>query len=174
MLALRRLTTTTTTRCYRVPLAAAAATTAPSARFLSEQPLRKAQKVRKKKKKRGSSGEGGRDKQLELVLRALDAPKTRPPPADEEEMARRYQVGRNYNIGCFERHNENQHDLACKLAMKQHAIKMLPKDSKIREEALNVDYGLTKLGPNDPLVPPLEQPIPREFPPVVKTRKSRN
>lgn len=170
MLALRRLTTTT--RCYRVPLASAAA---PSARFLSEQPLRKAQKVKKKKKKKGASGEGsgGRDKQLELVLRALDAPKTRPPPADDEEMARRYQVGRNYNIGCFERHNEMQHDLACKLVMKQHAIKMLPKDSKIREEALSVDYGLTKLGPNDPLVPPLEQPIPREFPPVVKTRKSR-
>lgn len=51
-------------------------------------------------------------------------------------MARRYQVGRNYVIGSFERHNEWNHDLANKIRMKKRAIKMLPKQGEIGDSTL--------------------------------------
>lgn len=101
----------------------------------------------KKKSKSSGKGEdgtdgavGGRDKYLELALASLDAPRLKEPPISAEEKARRYRIGRNYVIGRFEQHNELNHDLSCKMKLKNHAIKMLPKNnSKLREEALKVD-----------------------------------
>ena len=89
------------------------------------------------KKKAGDAG--GRPNDLQLVLAALDAPMKQEPPIDAEERERRYQIGRNYVIGKFRQHNEIQQDLAFKLQLKRHAIKMLPKNTKLREEALKID-----------------------------------
>jgi hypothetical protein len=82
---------------------------------------------------------GGRDKNLELILDSLDAPvKQEPKPIPAEEMARRYEIGRNYVIGMFRDHNEIHHDLACKIQMKQHAVKMLPRNY-LKDEAMKID-----------------------------------
>ena len=106
--------------------------------FSDEGPKKAVRKVKKKEKK--SKGvEMGRPKDLQIILASLDAKVTKPPPADEEEMERRNKILKNYTIGRFKQHNEENHDLACKLRMKKHAMKMLPKDSKIKEKALEID-----------------------------------
>jgi len=109
---------------------------------------KKKQAKAKKKKKKSSSGgggasggdssTGGRSRELDLILASLDAPVRTEGPISDDEKARRHEIGRNYVIGRFRQHNELDHDLTCKLHMKQHAIKMLPRNSKIREEALTV------------------------------------
>jgi hypothetical protein len=111
----------------------------PAARYFSDNdgPKQRISKVKKKEKK--SAGDTGRSRDLEVLLACLDAPKVKPPPADEEEMARRERILKNYTIGKFQQHNQENHDLACKLKMKKHAINMLPKNSKLREKALQVD-----------------------------------
>jgi hypothetical protein len=123
----------------------------------------------KTKKKKKGAGEGGREKTLDLVIRSLDARKTREEPVDDEERQRRHTIGRNYGIGRFEQHNEVQHDLACKLVMKQHAIKMMPRGSTMKEQALRVDY---KIGHAE-ADPPMDRPIPREERPLPVDPKAR-
>lgn len=108
------------------------------------QPMKKQSPAQKKKQQAAAAqDQGGGDSFLNtrynMVKGALDAPVTKPPPASAEEMERRYQVGRNYVIGNFERHNEMEHDLACKIKLKNHAIKMLPKGTHLRQAALEVD-----------------------------------
>ena len=56
-----------------------------------------------------------------------------------EEKARRYQIGRNHVIGRFQQHNDLNHDLTCKIHLKKHAVKMLPRNSKLKEEAMKID-----------------------------------
>ena len=109
------------------------------ARCFSDDGPKKAIRKVKKKEKKSKAGEMGRPKDLQIILASLDAKVTKPPPADEEEMDRRNKILKNYTIGKFERHNEENHELACKLRLKKHAIRMLPKNSKIREMALEVD-----------------------------------
>lgn len=117
-----------------------------------------------------------------LVVEALDAPYVGPPKASAEEMAARYEIGRNYVIGCFEAHNELEHDLAVKIRMKRYAVKMLPKEDQVgdslvemkdkegkltgekrsmygrwREEAVKID---------DWNGPPGHRPIPLYTPPI--------
>lgn len=113
----------------------------PSVRYLSdvEGPKKRQQKAKKKAKSKGSEPETGRSKDLDLILASLDAPVRQEPPVDEVEQARRYTVGRNYVIGRFRRHNEIDHDLTCKIYLKNHALSMLPKNSKLKEEALKID-----------------------------------
>ena len=53
-------------------------------------PKTKQLKVKKKVKNSAKKAEGGRDRHLDLILRALDAPILKPPPASEEEMQRRH------------------------------------------------------------------------------------
>jgi hypothetical protein len=138
------------------------------ARQFSDEPKKAVRHVKKKEKKSKGSGEGGgRPRELELILSALDAPVTKPPPVtDEEEIVRRAEILRNYTIGRFKQHNEDNHDLTCKIRMKQHAIKMLPRDSKLKEKALEVD----SVGPprwrNIPVWTP---PIPGFDPRVFRT-----
>ena len=84
---------------------------------------RTAQKKVKKEKKGPSASKlaketSAENKLYELQIKAFDAPGRDPPPASEEEMERRYNVGRDYVIGCFKRHNELNHDLAVKIRMK--------------------------------------------------------
>lgn len=51
-------------------------------------------------------------------------------------MARRYEIGRNYVIGCWERHNELNHDLAVKIRMKKYALKMLPREGQVGDSLM--------------------------------------
>jgi len=130
-----------------------------------------AAKSKKKKKKSASNntnedddGEGtGKDRSLALMLQAIDAPRVLPPPPSEEEAARRYNIGREYVIGKFKEHNKIEHDLSCKLSMKQHAIAMLPKPSSelayLKTAALAID---SKEEPG----PPLWRPLPMDYPPI--------
>ena len=97
-----------------------------------------------------------RDKNAELVIRCLDAPIIHPPPPSKEEAIRRYAVGRASNIGLIEMHNDREHDLACKIKIKMHAVNMLPKYSTLKEKALE----------EDDIGPPLYRPIPKTFPPI--------
>ncbi|VEU41310.1 unnamed protein product [Pseudo-nitzschia multistriata] len=113
--------------------------------------------VKVKKKERKSAADTGRSRDLELLLGFLDAPKTKPPPADEEETARRETVRRNYTIGTFRKHNEENHEIACKLKLKKHAISMLPKRSNLKEWALKVD---DKHPPRWRTIPAWTPPIP--------------
>jgi hypothetical protein len=153
MLALARLSVTTASVVSRNHLPAAATLV----RFVSSK------KSPSKKKKNAYTGQsqGNRDKTLEIILRCLDAPKKKEPPISEEERQRRHEIGRNYVIGRFEAHNELNHDLACKLAMKHHAIQMLPRDSKLREEALKQNYKTSEV------VPPVDRPVATEDGPVL-------
>jgi len=102
--------------------------------------LTKSKKGLKGQKKTLSEKESSdQDKQAQMMLRALTARNVKEPPAaTEEEMERRYNLGRNYVIGCFKRHNVLKHDLACKMKMKQHALNMLPHKSMWKEEALKI------------------------------------
>lgn len=84
----------------------------------------------------------------------------KPPPASPEEMARRAEIGRNYVIGKFKRHNKLQHDLACKIKMKNHAIRMLPRDTMWKEEALKVDVTGEGMVPKWRRIPVDTPPIP--------------
>uniref|UniRef100_A0A7S2WNR0 Uncharacterized protein n=1 Tax=Eucampia antarctica TaxID=49252 RepID=A0A7S2WNR0_9STRA len=127
-------------------------------RSFSDEAKQKIVKV-KKKNKGAVVEEGGRDRMTELLIRAFDAPSQSAPPASEEEMARRHEIGRNYVIGCFSRHNETNHDLNCKIRMKNHAINMLPRNSWIKEEAL-------KISDEDDALPPMWRSIPVDTPPI--------
>ena len=98
-----------------------------------------AKKAKKKSTAAATPVEGGRDKNLELILASLNAPERKEPEISAEEKARRYDVGRNYVIGRFRQHNEIHHDLACKIQMKKHAVKMMPRDSMLKEEAMKID-----------------------------------
>lgn len=93
---------------------------------------------------------------LDMVLRSLDAPMRKPPEISPEEQERRKEIGRNYVIGCFNEHNERNHDLSCKIKMKQHAVSMLPKRSKIKEEALKISDEM----------PPTWRKVPTWTPPI--------
>jgi hypothetical protein len=105
--------------------------------FSDEGPKQAVRKVKKKPKK--SKTETGRPRDLEIILASLDAKSIKPPPADEEETARRNEIVRKYTIGKFTRHNAENHDLACKLRLQKHAIKMLPKNSQLKQKALEIE-----------------------------------
>jgi len=92
-----------------------------------------------------------------VILAALDAPMRKESVISEEEKQRRAEIARNYTIGRFRQHNELDHDLTCKIKMKLHAVNMLPKNSKLREEALKVDDSGPPLWRNLPVWTP---PIP--------------
>jgi hypothetical protein len=113
-----------------------------------------------KKQQQQASAAGGGDeqksKQLKIMMSALDAPEDKEPPISAEEKARRYQIGRNYVIGRFQQNNRLDHDMTCKIYMKKHAIRMLPKNSRLREEAL-------KISDEDP---PTNRNIPLWTPPI--------
>lgn len=110
-------------------------------RCFSDQPLKAQRKVKKKAKKSAAKGEpGGRSRELDIMLSALDAPTSKPPPpANEEEEQRREKILKDYTIGKFQEHNAQKHELACKLRLKRHAMKMLPRNSYLKEKALEVD-----------------------------------
>jgi hypothetical protein len=92
-----------------------------------------------KKEEKKSKGDTSRPRDLEVILSALDAPKTKPPPATPDETAHRELIRKAYTIGKFKEHNRENHDITCKLKMKQHALNMLPKNSKLKEKALEID-----------------------------------
>lgn len=119
-------------------------------------PKQRVVKVKREKKKGATDTESQRSQELKLIFAALDAPMKQEPPISEEEKARRHQIGRNYTIGCFNRMNEFNHDLACKIKMKAHAINMLPRNSKLKEEALKEN---TEMSPGWRRIPTWTPPI---------------
>lgn len=106
--------------------------------WFSDEPAKKQVKVKKKKKGKQDTVKG-HDRDLDLILRSLDAPFSQEPEIDNEEKERRYKIGKAYVVGMFERHNERNHDLSCKMKLKSFAIKMLPRNSILKEEALKID-----------------------------------
>jgi hypothetical protein len=110
----------------------------------------------KKKDKPKKADESGKSREYNLIVSALDAPMRKEPPISDEEKARRHEIGRNYNIGRFRFHNQVHQDLTNKIHLKKHAIKMLPRDSKIKEEALK----------DNTEAPPPWRPIPAWTPPI--------
>lgn len=130
--------------------------------FSDEGPKQAVRKVKKKPKK--TKTETGRPRDLQIILSSLDAESTKPPAADEEETARREEILRNYTVGKFKRHNEENHDLACKLRLKKHAMKMLPKDSELKEKALELDDAGPPRWRNIPAwTPPIPDFDPKQF-----------
>jgi len=103
-----------------------------------EAPKTRQQKVVKKTKQKKGDGEGQGDGELKMLKAYLNAKPIKEGPISEEEKARRMEIGRNYVIGKFREHNDLHHDLTCKIRLKQHAIKMLPKNSYIRDHALTI------------------------------------
>jgi hypothetical protein len=141
-------------RSLRRPAAAS-----PIVRFLSDAgdgPRQRQVKVKRKDKRDRNAG--GRTKELEVILAGLDAPTSKEDPApDKEEVERRDRILQAYTVGRWQQHNALNHDLACKIQMKKHAVKMMPKDSKLKEEALKVD---TQGPPRWRTIPAWTAPIP--------------
>lgn len=114
-------------------------------------------KSAKKGKGSASSSSSADDKILKTMLACIDAPVKKEGPIPDDEKARRANIGRNYVIGCFQQHNAIEHDLTCKIRLKEHAIKMLPKNTKLREEALKISPEMPPNWRNIPvLTPPIE------------------
>eukprot|EP00956_Cyclotella_meneghiniana_P043152 scaffold255119_cov79-Cyclotella_meneghiniana.AAC.1 len=115
----------------------------------SDEPKVKQQKGGNKTKAPSASQSAAKEaastKMERIMVEAIDAPYIGPPPAPEEEMAERYRIGRNYVIGCFERHNEINHDLAVKIRMKRYALRMLPKEGQIGDSSLELDGKTTSV-----------------------------
>jgi hypothetical protein len=127
-------------------------------RCLSDEgPKSKSLKVKKKAKKAKQDDPGGKSRDLDLMLASLDAPSKLEPQISQEEKDYRHQVGRDYGIGKFRQHNEIDHDLSCKIRMKQHAMNMLPKDTKLREQAMKIDF---EGPPRWKLIPVWTPPLP--------------
>lgn len=129
------------------------------------------------KEKKGSSAavlrarETKSNQLTEFMRIAFDAPYREPPKASPEEMERRHNVGRNYVIGSFRRHNEENHDLACKIRMKHYAMRQLPKEGHIGDEIVNGKslYGGWREEAhrvNDDWGPPDHRHIPMHTPPI--------
>jgi hypothetical protein len=105
---------------------------------------KKSQKKLKKTKKMSSAmvaAKESRGRELDEVIKALDGvgEKKEPVPPSAEEMERRKQVVRNYTIGRFKEHNSVNHDVACKIHLKKHAMNLLPRDTKLKEAAKEIN-----------------------------------
>lgn len=134
-----------------------------SSRFFSDVDGPKQRVAKVKKKDRSKQQEGGR-KDLDLILACLDAPVRKEGPISDEEKARRHKIGRDYVIGRFEQNNTFDHELSSKINMKLHAVNMLPKNSRIREEALKIDHEGPPLWRNQPTwTPPIPGFDPSQF-----------
>jgi hypothetical protein len=99
----------------------------------SETPKASQKKVNKEKKGPSASKlekSASAESRIEsLLIKAYDAPSLLPPAPSTEEAALRYNIGRNYVIGSFRRHNEMYHDLAVKIRMKKYALQLLPRET---------------------------------------------
>ena len=144
----------------------------------SEEPKTAQKKVNKEKKGPSTAklekADSAEKRMTDLLIKAFDAPSLVPPPASAEEMERRYNVGRNYVIGCFRRHNELHHDLAVKIRMKRYALRMLPREGIDLGDAINAADGRSVYGTwkaealkvNDNWGPPDHRHIPMYTPPI--------
>ena len=105
-------------------------------------PKKKQTKVKKKNKKAAAAAgvDTAGQKNLRLVLDSLDAQYRQEEAISNEEKEHRAMVAKNYTIGRFRQHNEVDHDITCKLYLKQHAIKMMKGiDPMLIEEAMKVN-----------------------------------
>jgi hypothetical protein len=122
----------------------------PVKKTASEEPKISQKKVSKEKKGPSASklekADSAEKRMLDIMIRAHDATPLELPPATSEEMERRYNIGRNYVIGCFKKHNELNHDLAVKIRMKRYAIKMLPREGIDLGDAATTTTTTTAVG----------------------------
>ena len=151
----------------------------PVAKTSSEEPKTAQKKVIKIKEKSGSASklaakEAKSNRLVDLMTKAYDAPLLQPPTVSDEEMALRAEIGRNHVIGSFKRHNELNHDLAVKIRMKKHAMKLLPKEGELGDEPIEGTNNKSVHGKwraaafkqNDRWGPPDSRPIPLLTPPI--------
>ena len=111
------------------------------------------------------------DRMTKVLIDVIDAKPRKAAKPTKEEAERRHRIGRNYVIGNFKRHNEINHDLACKIKLKNHAIRLLPKkdDPKfgyLKMAAMEIDMG-------EDATPPYSRPIPMDTPPIPDFDPSR-
>lgn len=108
-------------------------------------------------------GGGKGDRLHNILLRAADSRPRPRPKLLPKEIARNSEIGRQYVIGKFQLHNAIRHDLACKMRLKEHAIRMMPQISDemgyLREAALKIDT-------TEESMPPLHRSIPLDTPPI--------
>lgn len=132
-------------------------------------------KVAPSAQSKAQSKAAAESKMVNLLTMAFDAPEVKPPEPSPEEKERRYQVGRNWVIGCWKEHNEINHDLAVKIRMKRYAMKMLPKEGELGDSLVSIDgketsvYGRWKSEAykiNDMHGPPDHRLIPAWTPPI--------
>mmetsp|Transcript_20946 Transcript_20946/g.29992 ORF Transcript_20946/g.29992 Transcript_20946/m.29992 type:complete len:200 (-) Transcript_20946:20-619(-) len=149
----------------------------PAPKQSSEEPKTAQKKVKTKEKGASASKmaakEAKTNRLVDLMTKAYDAPVTAPPKVSEEEMAIRATIGRNHVIGSFKRHNEQNHDLAVKIRMKRHAMKLLPREGDIGDMPIEGQkksvYGKWRAAAfkvNDNWGPPDSRPIPLLTPPI--------
>jgi len=98
------------------------------------------------------------DRLTNILMRAIDTYPRPRPQFSPEEAAKNNSIGKQYVIGKFQVHNAIHHDLACKIRLKEHAIRMMPR-GYLREQALEVDG-------SDESMPPLFRSIPLDTPPI--------
>lgn len=108
--------------------------------------------------------DGKGDRLTNILMRAIDSRPRPRPKLSEEEAAKNYEIGRNYVIGRFKQHNEIHHDIACKIRLKEHAIRMMPRNTDeklgyLRKAALEIDT-------SDEAYPPMWRSIPLDTPPI--------
>ena len=111
------------------------------------------------------------DRMTKVLIDVIDAKPRKAAKPSKEEAERRHRIGRNYVIGNFKRHNAINHDLACKIKLKNHAIRLLPKkdDPKfgyLKKAAMEIDMG-------EDATPPYSRPIPLDTPPIPDFDPSR-
>ncbi|KAL3812020.1 hypothetical protein ACHAXA_001327 [Cyclostephanos tholiformis] len=151
----------------------------PAKKTSPEEPKTAQKKVNKEKKGPSTAKlekmDSAEKRITDLLIKAYDAPSLVPPPASAEEMAQRYNVGRNYVIGCFRRHNELNHDLAVKIRMKKYALRMMPREGIDLGDVTTTSsdgrsvYGKWKaeaLKVNDSWGPPDHRHVPMYTPPI--------
>ena len=108
-------------------------------------------------------GEKG-DRISNLLIKAIDSQPRPRPKFSPEEQAKHYEIGRNYVIGNHQVHNELNHDLACKIRLKNHAITMMPRNTDeklgyLKKHAMTVDM-------DEESMVPMYRTIPLDTPPI--------
>lgn len=107
--------------------------------------------------------DGKGDRLHNILVQAVNSRPRPRPKLSSEEAAKNAEIGRKYVIGKFHAHNVIHHDLACKMRLKEHAIRMMPRISDgmgyLKEKALQIDV-------SEESMPPLYRSVPLDTPEI--------
>jgi hypothetical protein len=107
------------------------------------------------------------DRLTNILIRVIDAkPREPKTPPTKEELQKRHEIGRNYVIGNFKKHNAIHHDLACKIKLKNHAIDMLPKKNDVGSNNGYLRDKAMEDSVEEEFMPPYYRPIAVDTPPI--------